>query len=114
LNPEAIVRCFAAIASRRKRAVVAAADVDAVATTAADAAVVAADATNLTHKLHTRRPTRDKHVGLLLLDSLCDWSQVSARYNHFSTPSILTKIAALCFQSIVRFDVGVLEFKSEF
>ena len=43
-----IVRCFAATAFRRKRAVRAAAvaDVDAAATTAADAAAVAADAIN--------------------------------------------------------------------
>jgi hypothetical protein len=42
-----IVRCSAAIASKRKRAVPAAvADVDAAATTAADAAAAAADATN--------------------------------------------------------------------
>jgi hypothetical protein len=43
-----IVRYFAATASRRKRAVpaVGVADADAAATTAADAAAVAADATN--------------------------------------------------------------------
>jgi hypothetical protein len=48
LNLVEIVRCFAATASRRKRAVRAAAvaDVDVAATTAADAAAVAADATN--------------------------------------------------------------------
>jgi hypothetical protein len=48
LNLGEIVRCSAATASRRKRAVRAAAvaDVDAAATIAADAAAVAADATN--------------------------------------------------------------------
>jgi len=47
LSREAIVRCSAAIASKRKRAVpAAAADVDAAATTAAGAAVAAATNTD--------------------------------------------------------------------
>jgi hypothetical protein len=47
LSPEEIVRCFAAIASRRKRAVPAgAADADAAATIAVDAAAVVVAATN--------------------------------------------------------------------
>jgi hypothetical protein len=48
LSPGAIVRCFAATASRHKRVVpAAAADVDAAATTAADVAAAVADVTNL-------------------------------------------------------------------
>ena len=53
LNPEAIVRYSAAIASRRKRVVPAvAAAVDAAATTAADAAAAAAGATKFPQQLH--------------------------------------------------------------